>query len=96
MQQTPRISPRNVMVLAWALARMGAKAHGGKPSLYFREALRQAWRQVKADHARMLAVLAKFERLAEVPTPSREPRRVPAGYTTSTGYRTGRHQGGRW
>ena len=31
-------TPRDVMVYAWALARAGARTHGGKPSLYFRGA----------------------------------------------------------
>ena len=34
---------------AWKLARQGATIYGGSVRLYFREALRIAWAEVKAD-----------------------------------------------
>lgn len=38
----------NVMKAAWTIARIGANTFGGSPKEYFVEALKQAWRNIKA------------------------------------------------
>lgn len=39
---------KNVMKMAWSIARKGAKTHGGSAKEYFAQSLKLAWKQVKA------------------------------------------------
>jgi hypothetical protein len=97
-------TPRSVMILAWALARMNAKASGGRPRDHFRASLRAAWAQLKADAAKRAAALARFEamtaRAAQLDVLQAERLERMAGrtvvYTHSMGVRRGGTMGSRF
>lgn len=45
------LTMKNVMTIAWEIARKGAAKFGGKVKSYFAQALKMAWAQVKAPAA---------------------------------------------
>lgn len=53
---------KNVMTIAWEIARAAAAETGKKASLFFREALRMAWAEVKAAKAATLPELTGSEK----------------------------------